>query len=49
MKVEGEDSKEFAARVDTHQDPVLSPFIFAAVMDVVTGGSEEWTCPDVCR
>ena len=36
MKVEGEDSKEFAVRVGTPQWSVLSPFIFAVVMDVVT-------------
>ena len=36
MKVEDEDSKEFAVRVDIHQGSVLSPFIFAMVMDVVT-------------
>ena len=36
VKVEGEDSKEFAVRVGIHQRSVLSPFIFAVVMDVVT-------------
>ena len=36
MKVEGEDSREFAVRVGIHQGSVLSPFIFAVVMDVVT-------------
>ena len=36
MKVEGEDSKEFAVRVGIHQGLVLSQFIFAVVMDVVT-------------
>ena len=36
VKVEGEDSKEFAARVGIHQGSVLSPFIFAVVMNVVT-------------
>ena len=36
VKVEGEDSKEFAVRVDIHQGSVLLPFIFAVVMDVVT-------------
>ena len=40
VKVEGEDSKEFALRVGIHQGSVLSPFIFAVVMDVVTGGGE---------
>ena len=32
VKVEGEDSKEFAVRVGIHQGSVLSPFIFAVVM-----------------
>ena len=32
IKVEGEDSKEFAVRVGIHQGSVLSPFIFAVVM-----------------
>ena len=36
VKVEGEDSKEFAVRVNIHQGSVLSPFIFAVVIDVVT-------------
>ena len=36
VKVEGEDSKEFAVRVDIHQGSILSPFIFAVVMDVDT-------------
>ena len=36
VKVEGVDSKEFAMRVGIHQGSVLSPFIFAVVMDVVT-------------
>ena len=40
MKVEGEDSKEFALRVGIHQGSVLSPFILVVVMDVVTGGGE---------
>ena len=40
VKVEGEDSKEFAVRVGIHQGSVLSLFIFAVVMDVVTGGGE---------
>ena len=35
-KVKGEDSKEFAMRVGIHQGSILSPFIFAVVMDVVT-------------
>ena len=34
--MKGEDSKEFAVRVGIHQGSVLSPFIFAVVMDVVT-------------
>ena len=36
MKVEGEDSMEFAVRVGIHQGSVLLPFVFAVVMDVVT-------------
>ena len=36
LKVEGEDSNEFAVRVGIHQGSVLSPFIFAVGMDVVT-------------
>ena len=36
VKVEGENSKEFAVRVGIHQGPILSPFIFAVVMDMVT-------------
>ena len=36
VKVEGEDSKEFAVRVGIHQWSVHSLFIFAVVMDVVT-------------
>ena len=40
VKVEGEDSKEFAGRVGIHQGSIISPFIFAVVMDVVTGGGE---------
>ena len=36
VKVEGEASKEFAVRVGIHQGSILSPFIFAVVMDVVT-------------
>ena len=48
VKVEGEDSKEFAVRVGIHQGSIPLSFTFAVVMDVVTrevGG----TCPDVCR
>ena len=41
MKVEGEDSREFVVRVGIHQGSVLSPFIFAVVMDVV---KEEYGC-----
>ena len=37
MKVEGEDSKELAVKVDIHQGSILSPFIFAVIMNVVTG------------
>ena len=36
VKVEGEDSKEFAVRVSIHQWSILSSLIFAVVMDVVT-------------
>ena len=36
VKVEGEGLKEFAVRVGIHQGSVLSSFIFAVVMDVVT-------------
>ena len=36
VKVEGEDSKEFAVRVGIHQGSILSPLIFDVVMDVVT-------------
>ena len=36
VKVEGEDSKEFAVRVGKHQGSILLPFIFAVVMDVVS-------------
>ena len=36
VKMESEDSKEFAVRVGIHQESVLSLFIFAVVMDVVT-------------
>ena len=36
VKVEGEASKEFAGRVGIHQGSILSPFIIAVVMDVVT-------------
>ena len=36
MKVEGEDSKEFAVRVGIHQGSILSPIIFAVVMNVMT-------------
>ena len=36
VKMEGEDLKEFAVRVGVHQGSILSPFIFAVVMDVMT-------------
>ena len=36
VKVEGVDSKVFAVRVGIHQGSVLSSFIFAVVIDVVT-------------
>ena len=36
VKVEGEDSKEFAVRVGINQGSILLPFIFDVVMDVVT-------------
>ena len=35
VKVEGEYSKEFAVRVGIHQGSILSPFIFAVVMEEV--------------
>ena len=44
VKVVGETSKEFAVRVGIHQGSILSPFIFAVVMDVVTG---RWRKTDV--
>ena len=37
LKVEGQDSKEFAVRVGIHQGSILLSFIFSVVMDVVTG------------
>ena len=50
VKVEGEDSKEFAVRVGIHQGSLLSPLIFVVMMDVVTKGvANERQCPDVCR
>ena len=49
MKVEDEDLKEFAVGVGIYQGSVLSLFIFAVVMHVVTGGSKRGTCPGVCR
>ena len=49
VKMEGEDSKEFTMRVGIQQGSILLPFIFAVVMDVVTGGGEGGMCPDVCR
>ena len=36
VRMEDEDSKEFAVRVGIHQGSILSLFIFAVVMDVVT-------------
>ena len=36
VKVEGEDSREFAVRVGIHKRSILSPLIFDVVMDVVT-------------
>ena len=36
VKVEGDDSKEFAVRMGIYQGSILSPLIFAVVMDVVT-------------
>ena len=36
MKMEGEDSTEFAMRVGIHQGSILSPLIFAVMIDVVT-------------
>ena len=48
VKMEREDSKEFALRVGIHQGSILLPFIFDVVMDVVT---EEVAREgrDVCR
>jgi len=48
VKMEDEVSNEFAVRVGMHQGSVLSPFIFAVMMNVVTRGGK-WTCPDVHR
>ena len=45
VSVEGEDSKEFAVRVGLHQGSVLSPFIFAVVMDVMTEEVAMWDVP----
>ena len=39
-QVKGEDLKEFAVRVAIHEGSVLLPFIFAVVIDVVSGGGE---------
>ena len=36
VKVENDGSKEFTVRVGIHQGSILSLFIFAVVMDVVT-------------
>ena len=36
VKAEGEASEEFIVRVGIHQGSILSPFIIAVVMDVVT-------------
>ena len=36
VKVEDENSKEFAVTVGIHQGSILSPLIFDVVMDVVT-------------
>ena len=44
VKVEGEDSKEFAARVGISQGSILLPFVFAVVMDVVTEEVAEEEC-----
>ena len=49
VKVEGEDSKKFAVRVGIHQGSILLPFIFAVMMDVVTGEVVKVSCPDLCR
>ena len=35
MKVEGENSKEFAVRVGIHQGSILSPLIFDVVIEEV--------------
>ena len=44
VKVEGQDSKKFAVRVIIHQGSILSPCIFALVMDVVTGEMAKEGC-----
>ena len=44
VKVEGEYS-EFAVSLSIHQGSVLLPFIFAVVMDVVTGEVVNEGCP----
>ena len=49
VKMEGEDSKEFAVRVDIHQGSILSQLIFAVVMDVVKEEVAKEGCLDVCR
>ena len=35
MREQGQESEEFEVNVGMHQGPVLSPFLFAVVVDVV--------------
>ena len=49
MKVEGEDSKEFAVRVGIHQGSIVSPLIFVGDGCGERGGGKGGTWPDVCR
>ena len=48
VKVEGEDSKEFAVRVGIHQGSILSPLIFAVVMDVMMDVVTEEVAKEGC-
>ena len=40
VRVDSELSEEFEVRVGMHQGSVLSPFLFAVVVDIVTALSE---------